>query len=113
VVQAYLEQLADVRIELRDRRDVPTEVYDRLRGITWELPDQITIDDPDQNPLDAELTMVGLTSGEPVRVRATLDGDPDELGERLIVVESEDIEILEPPPGQAVAGRLALTLRQV
>ena len=98
-------------VKMRDAQGRETDNYDTITGIRYETDDDdvVTIVDDDALPKDARLEAVGVGIS---KVRCTFDGDPGD-GLREIVLQSEDIEVVEPPPGEAVTGEFTVTFQPV
>ena len=111
VVQAFVGQTGNAIVKMLDAQGNETDNYDTITGIRYEFADDevVTIVDDDALPKDAHLEAVGVGVS---KVRCTFDGDPGD-GLREIILESEDIEVVEPPPGEAVSGEFTVTFQPV
>lgn len=108
----HVGEHAKATVKLFDADGNPTDRFDMMTGIKYEISDPAaaTIADADAEPRDVEIEFVALTEvGVDEFLTVTLDGDPGD-GVTEIRLESEAFQIVQ---GDAVSGTLDLELVQV
>ena len=109
MVQAFVGQKGRCEVtKLYDAQGRETDNYDKIAGFRYETDDAevVTVVDDDALPKDARLEAVGVGVS---RVRVIFDSDAG-AGVRERTIQSEEIEVLEPPPGEAVTGEFVVRL---
>lgn len=112
MVQLFVGDIAKAVVVMYDSDGRETDTYDKITGIAYEtdVPDVVTIVDEDAQPKDAEIEAVGVGV---TSCRCRFDGDPGD-GVTEILLQTEKIEVVLPPPGHAASGEMkVVTLTQV
>jgi hypothetical protein len=111
MVQAYVGQQGTAIVRMFDADGRETDSYDTMAGIQYDSSDSsvVSVVDEDAEPKDA--TLMAHAEGQ-ATITCMFDGDPGD-GERQITLQSDTIEVVMPPPGQAVTGRFEVTFNQV
>jgi hypothetical protein len=111
MVQAFVGQAGRAVVRMVDANGRETNTYDTMTGITYAStdPDVVSVVDEDVEPKDA--TLMANDVGQ-ATLTCTFDGDPGD-GIRQIMLQSEPIDVVEPPPGEAVGGTFEVTFAQV
>jgi hypothetical protein len=113
MVDVFRGQTGRAVVRMFDAEGDETDHYDRMTGIIYSSTDAtvISIVDEDVEPKDAEI-VAHVASDVPQKLTCQFDGDPGD-GVRTIMLESEEIMVLEPPPGEAVTGTFEVEFRPV
>ena len=111
MVEVFVGQKGKAVIKMHDAQGRETNTYDTITGIQYTVdnPELVSVVDEDAEPKDAELE--ALAPGT-TNIGCQFDGDPGD-GVRTIMLESEDIIVSEPPPGEAVSGIFEVTFTEV
>ena len=100
-----------IEVELRDKNQDITDVYDKATGILWASTNEeigmITDDDAEPRDAEVELKRIMTDEDEDVVFSCHLDGDPS-AGVRDLHFESDPIRVT---PGEATSG--VITLHEV
>jgi len=113
MVDAHVGDLGVALVEMTDADGRVTDTYDVISGIVYESsnPAVVVVVDDDAEPKDARLDFLAV-SPDPVRVTVRFDGDPGD-GVRAIELISEDIMVVELPPGEATGGTVTIRFTPV
>lgn len=116
MVEVFFGQAGRAVVKMFDDQGRATTKYDEIAGVSYtsDAPDIVGINDEDANPFDATFSFLRPhAAGEaPTRVRVAFDGAPGDP-ERPINLQSEEITVLEPPPGEAFTGVVDIELSPV
>jgi hypothetical protein len=100
-----------IEVELLDKNQDVTDVYDKATGISWESSNEElgSVVDTDVNPKDAEVELKRImTEADPdLMFSCRLDGDPS-AGVRDLQFQSDPIRVM---PGAVATG--VITMHEV
>lgn len=109
MVDVYVGQTGRAVVKMRDAEGRETDVYDKTTNISYSSSNDavVSVVDDDAEPKDCRLQALVASPDEDVFITCTFDGDPGD-GVRGVVLQSEAIRVLEPPPGEAVSGEFTV-----
>lgn len=111
MVQAFVGQKGTAKVTMYDADGRQTDSYDVMSGIQYSStdPNVVSVLNEDEEPRDAEL--MAHAEGQ-ATITCTFDGDPGD-GLRSITLQSPPIDVVLPPPGQAVTGTFEVVFAEV